>query len=138
MALVAERLRQVADINPGADLLGVAVFNVAATASKVIANTRAALASVAGREDIVFDAVVRHSPSFAQQSRKYGKLAHELEGIAAAQPKWWQTIGSAPEVELLNAERVSDTSGKVAADLQALAKEVIARITTAEAREVAA
>lgn len=131
LALVAERIAQVADINPQIDMLGAVVFNVAIRATTVIANARAALGAVAGRDDLVFDAVVRHSPSYAQQARQLGRLAHELEGIALTQPRWWEAKESA-------AERVSDTAGKVAADIQLLTQEIVKRITETEEMEAAA
>jgi cellulose biosynthesis protein BcsQ len=122
LALVAERMGAVADINPEIDLLGAVIFNVPIRATTVINNAKAALTAVAGRA-VVFDTVVRNSPSFAQQARQYGRLAHELEGIAATQPRFWEQQDAA-------AERVTDTSGKVAADIQNLTQEIIQRMST--------
>jgi len=130
LALVAERIAQVSDINPSVDLLGTVVFNVTTRATKVIETTKAMLRAVAGDDDVVFKTVIRHSPSYAQQARQFGHLAHELEDIAAAQPKWWE----APDA----INRVSDTAGKVAGDFQALTKEIVDRISQREASEVAA
>jgi hypothetical protein len=65
---------------------------------------------------------VRHAERTAQDARRLGKLAHELEAEVAQQPAWWVTLRKHGETQ---APRLSATAASVAADYRELAFEVL-------------
>lgn len=124
---VARRLDAVVDLNPGLDLLGVVLFGAGTSAHRIKEDARARIIEALGDEDVVLHSVIRHSEATAHAARERGLLVHELEDEARKGPSWWQirrgeaTGGGAPQ-----------TAGGVAEDYQALAGEIVARITAAE------
>lgn len=125
---LAERLERVVEVNPNLDLLGVALFDVEKSATRVEQEARHMIAEVVGNEDVLFKTAIRHSTSVAQQARRFGKLVHELDEYAKAQPEWWRIRrGEAA------GERVTRTASSVADDLHALTSEIMERLATREA-----
>lgn len=132
---LAERLEHVVAVNPNLDLLGVALFDIEKSATRIEQEARKMVAEFVGSEEILFTASIRHSISVAQQSRRYGKLVHELDEFAREQPEWWRIRrGEAA------GERVTRTASSVADDLHALTSEIMQRLVEreAQAQEVSA
>ena len=128
---LAERLEQVVAVNPDLDLLGVALFDVEKSATRVEREARKMIAEVVGSEDVLFTASIRHSTAVAQQARRFGKLVHELDEYAKTQPEWWQIRrGEAA------GEQVTRTASTVADDLHALTNEIMQRLARREQEEV--
>jgi chromosome partitioning protein len=128
---VARRLDSVVALNPDIDLLGVALFDIDTTATRVRAKARAMVAETLGRADIVFTTSIRHSSAVAQEIRDRRVLVHELDEVVRQGPEWWQVRrgeASAAQVGPRSATSVAD-------DLQALTSEIIARLTAKETRE---
>lgn len=125
---LAERLESVVAVNPDLALLGVALFDIEKNATRIEAEARRMVAESVGSADVLFDTSVRHSTAVAQQSRRYGKLVHELDEFAKEQPAWWQIRRG----EAAAGERVSTTSSSVADDLHALTAEIMERLSAAE------
>ncbi|GGC17626.1 ParA family protein [Cellulomonas carbonis] len=125
---VARRLDAVVDLNPGLDLLGVVLFGTGSSAHRIKEEARARIVEALGAEDVVMQATIRHSEATAHAARERGQLVHELEDEARKGPAWWQirrgeaAAGGAPR-----------TASGVAEDYHALAAEIVAKITDAEA-----
>lgn len=131
---VARRLEGVIDLNPDLDLLGVVLVGTGTTAHRIQEEARSLIAEALGREDIIFTSTVRHSEATAQASREKGVLVHELDAEVRKGPTWWQSLRDGTP-----AERIGPRSAtSVADDLQAVATEVVDRITTRENQEMGA
>lgn len=129
LAAVAKRLEQVIDINPDLDLLGVILADVGAGSSAIRREARGHVAELFGFADVMFDASIRHSEATAQRARETGQLVIELEQQSKDGPAWWQVRrGEAESVAVIPA-----TASSVAADLHAVAQEMIVRLSKAEA-----
>ncbi|HEY8720899.1 ParA family protein [Pengzhenrongella sp.] len=125
---VARRLDSVLALNPDVDLLGVALFDVDTTATRVHAKARTMVADTLGSESIVFTTTVRHSSAVAQEVRDRRVLVHELDEFVRQGPEWWKVRrgeASAAQVGPRSATSVAD-------DLHALTSEIIARLTAKE------
>lgn len=128
---LADRLSDVLEVNPHVELLGIALFDIEKSATRVEAEARRMVEEIVGSKDLLFDASVRHSVSVAQQSRRYGKLVHELDEFSKEQPAWWKVLsGEAPAVE-----RVTRSASNVADDIQALTEELVQRLMARETVE---
>ena len=77
-----------------------------------------------------FETTIRHAERTAQDARRLGKLAHELEVEVAAQPAWWEAL----RIDI-RAPRVSPTAASVAGDYRALGVEVLTALQAAEESE---
>ncbi|WP_255596406.1 ParA family protein [Cellulomonas sp. C5510] len=131
---IARRLDQVIDVNPDLDLLGVVLFDVENQATNVRENARRMIAEVIGTRAAIFDAVIRHSSSVAQQARGRGLLVHELDEAARRQPEWWQIRRGV----VAAGELVTRTAASVADDLHALTTQLVTRLNDRENQEASA
>lgn len=122
MTLVAERFAKAQQINPSLGLLGAVLFATGTKATAIHAAARAAISEAFGGQSPLFTTVVRHAERTAQDARRLGKLAHELEAEAAQQPAWWVALRDHGEPQ---APRLSATAASVAADYRELAYEVL-------------
>lgn len=125
---VARRLDDVELVNPGLDLLGVVLVGVGSSASRIRTTARQLISDVLGGDERILDATIRHSEATAQAARERGVLVHELDEQVRKGPQWWQ---------IRRGEATSESAGprtatSVADDLQALANEMVARITESE------
>ncbi|TQM38490.1 ParA family protein [Pseudonocardia cypriaca] len=130
MTLVAERFALAQEINPRLGLLGVVLFGTGTRSRAVHAEARAAIDRAFGGHSPRFETTIRHAERTAQDARRLGKLAHELELEAAAQPAWWETLRSD-----VRTPRVSATAASVAGDYRALGVEVLTALQAAEEAE---
>jgi chromosome partitioning protein len=128
MKLVAERFKLAREINPLVGLLGVALFATGTSATAIHAEVRADIAEAFGAESPMFAAIIRHSERTAKDSRKLGRLAHELEVDASHQPAWWEALRTGER----SVTRISATAASVSSDYRQLATEVLDVLALAE------
>lgn len=132
LTAVAHRLDSVVAINPDLDLLGVVLVATGTTSRAIQREARDAIASLFGGDtDVTFTATVRHSEATAQATRERGLLVHELDEHIANGPKWYHVRAGTAAAETL----APRSAASVADDLQAVAQELVARITAAETTE---
>ena len=117
------------DLNSSLDLLGVVLFGTGSSAHRIKEEARALIVEALGSEDVVLQAMIRHSEATAHAARERGLLVHELETEARKGPSWWQIRRG--DAEGNTAPR---SAAGVAEDFHALATEIVARITLAEQR----
>ncbi|MDQ1650811.1 MAG: chromosome partitioning protein, partial [Cryptosporangiaceae bacterium] len=127
MRLVAERFALAREVNPQLGLLGVVLFATGTGATAIHAEVRRDVTEAFGGQSPVFSATIRHSERVGRDSRKLGKLAHELEVAAAHQPAWWEALRRGEKTA-----RISSTAASVSADYQELATEVLQVLAAAE------
>lgn len=127
MKLTAERFTAAREINPSIGLLGVVLFATGTTAKAIHAEVRSEVSAAFGGLSPMFQAVIRHSERVARDCRRLGKLAHELEVEAAAQPAWWQALRSGDR-----RPRLSGTTASVSADYRRVATELLDHLQTVE------
>ncbi|WP_433503898.1 ParA family protein [Pseudonocardia halophobica] len=130
MTLVAERFTLAREINARLGLLGVVLFATGSRARAVQGEALAAIDEAFGGSSPRFETSIRHAERTAQDARRLGKLAHELEVEAAAQPAWWEELRSGTRTK-----RISATAASVAGDYRALGVEVLSALQAAEEAE---
>jgi chromosome partitioning protein len=130
MARVAERFSLAREINPRLGLLGVVLFATGTRSRAIHGEARTAIDEAFGGNSPRFQTTIRHAERTAQDARRLGKLAHELEIEVAAQPAWWEALRSD-----IRAPRVSPTAASVAGDYRDLGVEVLAALQSAEETE---
>lgn len=128
LSAVATRLSSVLPVNPTLDLLGVVLVATGTGSHAIKAEAREHIADLFGDADVAFTATIRHSEATAQATRERGMLVHELDERVRSGPKWYEVRRGDAEAQAL----APRTAGSVADDLQAIAQEVVARITAAE------
>ncbi|MBX3196272.1 MAG: ParA family protein [Microbacteriaceae bacterium] len=130
MELVRGQVAGVAGTNPDIDLLGVVLVDTTTSATTV---QREARLRVDGAGDsatnMMFTATIRHSEATAQAARERGVLVHELEKVAAEQPKWFEVMKG----EAAATSFAPRSSTSVADDFQAVTEELIGRLIDREA-----
>ncbi|MEU7818001.1 ParA family protein [Pseudonocardia sp. NPDC049154] len=130
MTLVAERFTLAREINARLGLLGVVLFATGSRARAVQGEALAAIDEAFGGSSPRFETSIRHAERTAQDARRLGKLAHELEVEAAAQPAWWEELRTGTRTK-----RISATAASVAGDYRALGVEVLSALQAAEEAE---
>lgn len=128
MRLVAERFSLARERNPGLRLLGAVLFGTGTRSRRVHAEVRSAVAGAFGGSSPMFATAIRHAERSAQDARRLGKLAHELELEVAAQPAWWASLRDGTAT----APRVSPTAAGVAGDYRDLGVELLTLLRAAE------
>lgn len=127
MSLVAARFALAREINAGLRLLGVVLFGTGTRSTVVHGEARAAIEQAFGDDSPWFETTIRHAERSAQDARRLGRLAHELEIEVAAQPAWWEALRMD-----IRAPRLSPTAAGVAGDYRALGVEVLTALQAAE------
>lgn len=133
MTLVAERFRLAREINPRLGLLGVVLFGTGSRSRSIQGEALKAIDRAFGGSSPRFETAIRHAERTAQDARRLGKLAHELEIEVASQPAWWEALR-----QDIKSPRISATAANVAGDYRALGVEVLTALQTAEEAERAA
>ncbi|NQX37088.1 ParA family protein [Herbiconiux sp. VKM Ac-2851] len=140
LALTANRLSAIYQLNPDIDLLGIVLFSSTTSAVKVREEFIGQIVEVlvsddAGSEErdaakkSIFDNFVRNAEAVANSARNKGVLVHELDEQVRKADKWWVSLRKGEP-----AKRVGPASSKsVADDLQAITQELVARLTELEA-----
>lgn len=130
MARIANRLVAARVRNPNLELLGVVLFDIASTATRLRRETSRQITEALGGIAPLFDATIRHSVA-ATDARGSGLLIHEHAAAVEGGEPFWKalregrrpiTAGSAPAL---------------AGDYVALTHEILLRISTLEAAQEA-
>lgn len=139
LALTAQRLEAITDVNPDVDLLGIVLFDAGTGAARVrdksVEKVVDALTDNSDdstlREEarrLVFPGYLRHAEATAQMTRDKGRLVSELDEEVRKGPKWFERLRAGAA-----AEPAGPTSAKsVADDLQAITEELVRRIYARE------
>ncbi|WP_165612453.1 ParA family protein [Mycolicibacterium fortuitum] len=125
--------------NPWLSLGGVVRFGIGSQATRVAARARDTVERILGGVSPVFDAIIRHSDSAMQDSRRHGLLAHELESAST-------DAKSRKLAALRSGQKLSDdvvgtgagTSKGLAEDYENLAAEVLMRMNELISEDAAA
>ncbi|HKO83241.1 MAG TPA: ParA family protein, partial [Actinomycetota bacterium] len=125
-----ERFTLAREINPRLGLLGVVLFATGSRSRAIHSEALRAIDEAFGGQSPRFETAIRHAERTAQDARRLGKLAHELEIEVAAQPAWWEVLGQG-----VRTPRVSATAASVAGDYRALGVEVLKALQAAEDAE---
>ena len=128
MRLVAERFELARELNPDLQLLGAVLFATGTRSRVVHAQVRAAVESAFGGHSPMFATSIRHAERTAQDARRLGKLAHELELEVATQPAWWTSLREGTS----SPPRLSPTAASVAGDYRDLGVELLTLLRAAE------
>jgi chromosome partitioning protein len=132
---VARRYVEARRDNPHLALLGVVLFGVNISATRITGQAREALARDLNGAVPVLESMVRYVEAAATDARNRGQLVHELEKTVAAQPRWFE-LRRNPEGKKTAALAASAAS--LAGDYAAVAREVLHLIVEAERAEEAA
>ncbi|HEY2191946.1 MAG TPA: ParA family protein [Actinomycetospora sp.] len=128
MRLVAERFAVARERNPGLALLGAVLFATGSRSRRVHAEVRGAVEAAFGGHSPLFTTAIRHAERSAQDARRLGRLAHELELEVAAQPAWWASLRAGTSA----APRLSTAAAGVAGDYRDLGVELLTVLRAAE------
>jgi cellulose biosynthesis protein BcsQ len=126
---MAQRFAAARAINPTLTLLGVFLFGVTSGATRIRSAARAAIQAELGAAAPVFEATIRHVEAAAYDVRERGQLAHELERVVDAGPKWYERLRDGSGVD---APQLASSSASLAGDFQALTAETLAALVRAE------
>lgn len=124
---VATLFQGVAQQNPDLQLLGVVLFGIESRASRVRAAVRAQIAAELGDPLLVLNAEIRHVTAPARDARARGQLVHEYEQDVLAAPRFFEPGGR-------DSQRLAASAPGLAGDYQQLAREVLTRMQTANAK----
>lgn len=120
MAKIAQRMVQVRDTNPDLEILGVALFGIPNSATRIKRQVTDETAEVLGGVAPLFEATIRNSMS-ALDARHDGQLIHEFATKMEGEPFW----------KALRAGKRPSSSGSapaLAGDYAALSHEILTRI----------
>lgn len=103
MARIAARVVEARAVNPGLELLGVALFDVPSAATRLRREVAAQIEQALGGVAPLFKSTIRHSIA-ASDARGRGLLIHEFASVVGGEPFWKalregrkpQSPGSAP------------------------------------------
>jgi chromosome partitioning protein len=136
MRLVGERFALARELNPRLGLLGAVLFATGSRSRVVHAEVREAVARAFGGHSPLFTTSIRHAERTAQDARRLGKLAHELEQEVAAQPAWWAALRAGQKED--GGRRLSPTAASVAGDYRDLGVELLTLLREAEESDTTA
>lgn len=128
MANVAKRFTVAQQYNTGLSLLGAVLFGTGVRSTSIHDEVRGQIEEAFGGQSPLFAAFIRFSEKTAQDGRRLGRLAHELEEDLADQPSWWQELRDGKRA----GPRISATAASVAGDYRNLALEVLTVLRAAE------
>ena len=134
MSLVAKRFQAAREINPHITLLGAVLFGTGTRSTGIHNEVRTRVADAFGGHSPMFTTTIRYAEKTAQDARRTGKLAHELESELASQPAWWEQLRTGKPA----GARVSATAASVSADYRDLAAEILDVLRQAEEAALAA
>jgi chromosome partitioning protein len=131
MRLVGERFALAREQNPDLGLLGAVLFATGSRSRVVHAELREAVERAFGGHSPLFTTSIRHAERTAQDARRLGRLAHELEQEVAAQPAWWAALREGTS-RTASGRRLSPTAASVAGDYRDLGVELLTLLRAAE------
>lgn len=124
MARIAERLVQAREYNPTLELLGVVLFDIATSATRMRREISSEIEQALGGVAPLFSSAIRHSVA-GLDSRKLGLLVHEHAAQAVDEP-FWQALREGRRPKSVG------TAPTLAADYGVLAQEILTRINQLE------
>lgn len=127
LAGVARHLVAAREDNPDLELLGVCIFDIAQSATGVLATARTQIEQMLGGTAPVFAHTIRHSTAAAKEARDRGLLLHELaEEVAGSEPFWKSLRAGEPT------RRLPGAAPGLAGDYALLTDEILKRLDAAE------
>lgn len=137
IARLAQRVMTVNELGADPNLLGVVLFNLPTSATRVRRGTYDRLYGDLGPDAPIFEAHVRSSMAAAHDARERGQLMHELARDVEAAPPWWkqrqQNAQAAEGGELPPpSPALSRAAAGVARDYEVLAMEFMRALEAAE------
>lgn len=120
---ITQRLVEVEVSNPRLRFLGVVLFGVPTSATRIRAEARATLEAVLGDTVPLFETTIRHAFATAYECRQRGMLPRELANASADAEPFWKALAEGREPE-----RVPSTALSLAGDYAHLANEVLLRL----------
>jgi chromosome partitioning protein len=127
LAGIAERVASVHRINPTLAVLGVVLFDVPTSATRIRAEASTNIEQILGGAAPLFDTTVRNSTAVAREARDRGLLVHELaERVEGAAPFWKALREGRPP------ERLPGSAPALADDFVRLVDAILTRISEQE------
>lgn len=115
--------------NPWLSLGGVVRFGIGSQATRVASRAKDTVEEILGGVAPIFDAIIRHSDSAMQDSRRHGLLAHELESASSdAKSKKLAALRSGKKLGDDVVGTGAGTSKGLAEDYENLGAEVLVRM----------
>lgn len=110
-------------------LLGVVMFGITSSARSIREAARASLTEDLAGAAPILETVIRYAEAAADESRRRGVVAHELDAAKAGDVPWWERMR---DPGAASAPPVPGSAGSLAADYAALSHEVLTLISEAE------
>ncbi|MEX5637257.1 ParA family protein [Parafrankia sp. FMc2] len=123
MQQIAYEFARMRRVNPGLELLGVALFAAGTSARRIRDEVRRDVIADLGGRDLMFEAIVRHAEAPARDARRRGQPFHELEVAAANGPTGLDVLRGLAD----RSQVIAGTAGAVAGDLASLTHEILTR-----------
>ena len=130
---VARRFEFAWKLNPDLALLGVYLFGVNKSATRVRDRAQTGIREDLGENAPVLNATIQHLEAPATDVRDRGQLAHELERDVNDGPPWYERLRSGATTEV-----PASTAGTLAEDYRRLAEELFQRMAAVESKGVQA
>lgn len=124
---LAARVAEAAQINPDLALLGVVLFDVPTSATRIRATATAGIAKDLGTDNALLTATIRTAKAAATDSRERGQVMHELASALQSEPAWWQR-----RRQNLPSSTIAASAASVAQEYQALTLEVLTAVAEHE------
>lgn len=131
---IAQMLHDVRPQNPSLELLGVALFPVPSTATKIRAEAKRTLSGILGDSANVFEATIRQAMAAAVDARSRGQLIFELARDAEQQDPF--EFKKALDAGKTPTKKLAGSASPLAADYVNLTREILHILATREAAEV--
>lgn len=129
MKLLAERFVAAKADNPNLGLLGVVLFATGRNSVAIHREVRAEVEQAFGATGSpMLTSFIGSAEKLARETRKNGRVAHELESDAAQQPTWWESLRAGEK----GTRSIPPTAATVAEDYRKLAGEVLDILGAAE------
>ncbi|MCS5524783.1 ParA family protein [Curtobacterium flaccumfaciens pv. oortii] len=139
---LADRVVAVRPKNPDLAVLGVVLFPVAKSGTRILADTRTMLESIMGGVAPVFAATIRQAQASGVNARRRGQLAIELARDAEEQEPWYKVLRAAKDApaEAATAKRgvrIADSANSLAGDYLRLTEEILTTLAAHEQAQAA-
>lgn len=124
---IADRVTEARFSNPDLEILGVALWNIAQSATRIRREARTTVDRVLDESTTLFQTTIRSASAAAYEARIQGKLVHELaEDVEGAEP-FWKALRDGRQ------PRQPGTAPALAGEYATLTDEILTRIADAEA-----
>ncbi len=131
LSRLADRVVEVRPKNPDLAVLGVVLFPVVKSGTRIIAETRALLADIMGGAAPVFSASIRFAQASGVNARRRGQVAIELARDAENQEPWFKALRES-KLDRPPQARIADSAGSLAGDYLLLTEEILTTLAQHE------